>query len=107
MTLDVCTICSHVLMCTVFSRCCAMIVRRPVASYEIAQPSYDCNRVQMLTPASRQTIILKSYNLVRLSYDGRTMSYWFHTIIYVYVIVLTTSQAHLFQCDHKTKIVIS
>ena len=30
-------------------------------SYEIAQPLYDCNRVQ-LTSISRQTIIVKSYD---------------------------------------------
>ena len=91
-----CHICSHVLMWTAFSRCCSMVVRRLTTSYEIAQPSYDCNRVQ--TSASRQTIIVKSSDLVRLSCDGvlrcRTSS-------------IHTSQTHLFRCDHKTKIVIS
>ena len=41
------------------------------------------NRVQMMTSASRQTTIVKSYYLIRLSYDGRTMPYYFHTIIYL------------------------
>ena len=57
--------------------------RDVVPWYEIAQPLYDFILVQMLTSASRQTIILKSYDLIRLSYDGRTMSYYFHKIIYV------------------------
>ena len=41
--------CSH---CTAFSRC-SMVLRRITTSYEIAQSSYDCNRVQMLTSVSR------------------------------------------------------
>ena len=82
-----------------------MVVRHLTTSYEISQPSYDCNRVQMLTSASRQTIIVKSCDPVRLSYDGRTSSIRLSKIIYV--IVLTASQAHLFQCDHKIKIVMS
>ena len=51
--------------------------------------------------ASRQTIVVKSYDLVRLSYDGRKMSDDFPTI------VPDASQTHRIQCDHKTKIVIS
>ena len=43
--------------------------------------------VQMMTSASRQTIIVKSNDLLRLSYDGRTMSYYFYAIIYVPAIV--------------------
>ena len=35
-----------------------------------------------MTSASRQTSIVKSYDLVQLSYDGRTISYYFRTIIY-------------------------
>ena len=98
---DVCTTFSHVLTC------CAMVVRRLTTSYEIAQESYDFNRVQKMTSASWQTIIVKSYDLIRLSYDGRTMSYYLHTIIYVPTIVPNASQPHIFQFDHKTKIVIS
>ena len=64
----ICT-CSHV-HCLLMMLCIGRMT-----SYEIAQPSYDCNRVQMLTSASRQTITVKSYDLIRLSYDGRTMSY--------------------------------
>ena len=45
-----------------------MVVRHYMTSYAIAQPSYDCNRVHMLTSASRHTDILMSYDLIRLSY---------------------------------------
>ena len=43
----------------------------------------------------------------RLSYDGRAMSCYFHTSIYVPAIVPNALQAHICQCDHKTNIVIS
>ena len=56
---------------------------------------------RMMMSASRQTIVVKSYDLVRLSDDGRKMSDDFPTI------VLDASQTHRIQCDHKTKIVIS
>ena len=49
--------------------------------------------------ASRQTIVVKSYDLV--SYNGRKMLDDFPTI------VPDASQTHRIQCDHKTKIVIS
>ena len=73
---DLCTVFYiHVLTCTTFSRCCAMVRdRATIVNFII---------VQMLISASRQTIIIKSYDLIRLSYDGRTMSYYFHKIIYV------------------------
>ena len=51
--------------------------------------------------ASRQTIVVKLYDLVRLSYDGHKMSDDFPTI------VPDASQTHRIQCDHKIKIVIS
>ena len=75
---EACTIFSHVLTCTAFSRCCAMILRCLTTSYE---PSYDFNRVQMMTSASRQiiiysevvrprtTVIWRSYDAVLFPYD--------------------------------------
>ena len=37
------------------SRCCATVVRRLTTSYDTAQSSYDCNRVQMLTSADNHS----------------------------------------------------
>ena len=51
-------------------------------------------RDPMMMSASRQTIVVKSY-------DGRKMSDDFPTI------VPDASQTHRIECDHKTNIVIS
>ena len=58
-----------------------IVVHGRATSYDIAPPSYDCNRVQMLTSASRQTIIVKSYDIVRSSHDSRTRSYDFTMVV--------------------------
>ena len=50
--------------------------------------------------ASHQAIIVKSYVIVRLSLDCRTMSYDFTDIT-------DSSQHHRFQYDNKNTIVIS
>ena len=91
-------------ICTAFSRCCVMFVRRLTKSYELAQPSHDFNWVPTMVSASQQTIVMQSYNLVRLSYDGRTISYNFHTIATILYIPAIESQI---RCDHKVNIVIS
>ena len=63
----------HISTCSHVHGLLTMLCHVRATSYDIAQPSYDCNRIQMLTSASRQTI--NPNEIVRLSYDGRTMSY--------------------------------
>ena len=62
---DICTIysCSHVY--GVLTMLC-MVVRRLATSYENAQPSYDCNRVQIFVrPYDSRTV--SYYSSIRLS----------------------------------------
>ena len=73
------TIFSYVLTCSAFSQYYIMVVRHLTRSYEVARPSYDFDRVPMIASASRKTMVIQSYNLVWMSYDGRAMSYDFHT----------------------------
>ena len=71
----------HIPTCAAFSRCCAMAVRRLTTSYEIAQPSYNPKRVQMLSSdadthcevaRSRTDVISRPCDVVLFPYDKYT-----------------------------------
>ena len=76
-------------------------------SYDIVRFTYDL--------ASHQAIMLKSYVIVRLSYDYRStivrLSFDYRSTIvrlsYDFTDITDASQTHRVQCDHKTKIAIS
>ena len=68
----------HIFTCSHVHGLLTMSCHGRATSYDIVRDrttTVRLNHFQMLTSASRQTIIVKSYDLVRLSYDGRTMSY--------------------------------
>ena len=79
---DVYSICSHLLTCTAFSRCRVMIVRHRMRSHN-RHTTLIVFRLWLQFLADNS----KASDLVRLSYDGRTVSYYFHTIIHVPAIV--------------------
>ena len=73
--------------CDVMLRGCTTIVRFSSCAYD----------------GFRQTIVMQSYNFVRLSYDGRTISIRLSQL----PTCLRLFNMRLFQCGHKSKIVIS
>ena len=100
---DAYTIFSHVLTCMAFSRCCAMVVRRFTTSYDIAQPSYDFNRVHTMTSVFSFSADNHS-DFVRLSYDGRAMSYVLFPYDYLRACDCPKCVASpSCQCDRKNK----
>ena len=67
----------HIFTCSHVHGLLMMLCHGRATSYDSVRDrtTIVLHRVQMLNSAFRQAIIVKSYDLIRLSYDGLTMSY--------------------------------